>query len=237
MNCSDKMTDFDCNRRTVTAFAVTSPLQRVITTSILLILVATIIPYQFAYLVLCLVQLATSVRALRLAQETVSFRPITFRYIANTFMNNYNFYNYVHSLLILMLWILPINLPVLVVWIHNLAVHWLTPFSSHHNILSIMPYILIVETMSTGHIIPRLQSPWRLVNNIMLFALGLYAAIYGVSYAYVLHHLVNGVCAWLVIVHFAPVLKARGGLEEQQRGAGGGSPPTPPGDGHVKKIP
>lgn len=60
-------------RRTTTAFAVTSPLQRVITTSILLIMVATIIPYQFAYLVLCLVQLATSVRALRLAQETVSY--------------------------------------------------------------------------------------------------------------------------------------------------------------------
>jgi glycosylphosphatidylinositol deacylase len=139
-----------------------------------------------------------------------------------------------------MLWILPINLPVLVVWIHNLAVHWLTPFSSHHNILSIMPYILIVETMSTGHIIPRLQSSWRLVNNIMLFSLGLYAAVYGVSYAYVLHHLVNGVCAWLVVVHFAPVLMARSGLEEQQRGSGGGgggSPPTPPGDGHVKKIP
>jgi hypothetical protein len=69
------LTDFGCTRRTTTAFAVTSPLQRVITTSILLIMVATIIPYQFAYLVLCLVQLATSVRALRLAQETVSFRP------------------------------------------------------------------------------------------------------------------------------------------------------------------
>jgi glycosylphosphatidylinositol deacylase len=72
------MTDFDCTRRTTTAFAVTSPLQRVITTSILLIMVATIIPYQFAYLVLCLVQLATSVRALRLAQETVSFSTILF---------------------------------------------------------------------------------------------------------------------------------------------------------------
>ena len=207
-------------------------------------MVATIIPYQFAYLVLCLVQLATSVRALRLAQETVSSDPITFHSWAHdksdTFLqrsgNNYNFYNYVHSLLILMLWILPINLPVLVVWVHNLAVHWLTPFSSHHNILSIMPYILIVETMSTGHIIPRLQSPWRLVNNIMLFALGLYAAVYGVSYAYVLHHLVNGVCAWLVIVHFAPLLMKRGGFEGQQRGVGG-NPPTPPGDGHVKKIP
>lgn len=133
----------DEGRRTSTSFAVTSPIQRIITTSILLLMVATIIPYQFAYMVLCLVQLATCVRALRLARETRSGA-------------NYNFYNYTHSLLVLMLWVLPINLPVLVVWIHNLAVHWLTPFSSHHNILSIMPYILVVETMSAGHMIPRI---------------------------------------------------------------------------------
>lgn len=57
-----------------------------------------------------------------------------------------------------MLWILPINLPVLVVWIHNLAVHWLTPFSSHHNLLSIMPFILFVETLTTGNMIPRISN-------------------------------------------------------------------------------
>lgn len=143
-------------------FAVTSPVRRVVTTSILLLLVATVIPYQFAFMVLCLVQLATCTRALRLAQETVSlFFPL--RNSPTTAIltdiqragSNYNFYNYTHSLLVLMLWILPINLPVLVVWIHNLAVHWLTPFSSHHNILSIMPYVLVIETMSAGHMIPR----------------------------------------------------------------------------------
>lgn len=62
----------DDGRRTATAFAITSPQQRIITTSILLLLVITIIPYQFAYIVLCIVQLATCVRALRLARETVS---------------------------------------------------------------------------------------------------------------------------------------------------------------------
>lgn len=71
---------------------------------------------------------------------------------------NANFYNYVHSILVLMMWILPINVPVLVVWIRNLAVHWLTPFSSHHNISSIMPFILLIETMSTGRMIPRITT-------------------------------------------------------------------------------
>lgn len=130
-------------RHSTSAFAVTTPLQRIITIGILLLLVATVIPYPFAFVVLCIVQLATCIRALRLAWDTRSGA-------------NYNFYNYTHSLLLLMLWVLPINLPTLVVWIRGLAVHWLTPFSSHHNIMSILPYILCVEAMSTGNMIPRI---------------------------------------------------------------------------------
>jgi GPI inositol-deacylase len=101
-----------------------------------------------------------------------------------------------------MIWILPINLPVLVVWVRNLAVHWLTPFASHHNILSIMPFILLVETLSTGRMIPRMQSRGHVFTNILLFSIAAYAAVYGVTYAYVLHHLANILCAWLVTIHF-----------------------------------
>ena len=101
-----------------------------------------------------------------------------------------------------MLWVLPINLPVLVVWIRNLTVHWLTPFSSHHNILSIVPFIILVETLSAGHMVPRVQSRLSLLTNALLFSIGAYAAVYGVTYAYVLHHLANILCAWLVALHF-----------------------------------
>jgi glycosylphosphatidylinositol deacylase len=69
-----------------------------------------------------------------------------------------NFANYVHSLFVLMLWVLPINIPVLVVWVRNLEVHWLTPFASHHNVLSIMPFILLVEMLTGGTMIPRLST-------------------------------------------------------------------------------
>lgn len=61
----------DMLRRTPAAFAVTSTRQRVITTGILLLLVSTVIPYQFAYLVLCIVQIITCTRAWRLTWETV----------------------------------------------------------------------------------------------------------------------------------------------------------------------
>ncbi|KAF2639697.1 GPI inositol-deacylase [Massarina eburnea CBS 473.64] len=179
----------DENKRSPAAFAVASPRRRVVTTCVLLSLVSTVIPYHFAYIVLCIVQIATCVRGCRLAKES--------RLDAN-----YNFYNYAHSILILMVWILPINLPVLVVWIRNLTVHWLTPFSSHHNILSIMPFILLVETLSTGRMVPRVQSRYRVLTNVLLFSIAAYAAMYGVTYAYVLHHLANILCAWLVAIHF-----------------------------------
>ena len=173
----------------------------------LLFLVSTFIPYQFAYLDAVLVQLSTCTRALRLVRETVSSLHVSLSKKARILKvgqrsgAHYNFYNYSHSVLILMLWVLPINIPVLLVWAHNLAVHWLTPFSSHHNVLSIMPYLILVETLTCGKMIPRVTSRARHITSILFFILAVYAAVYGVTYAYALHHIVNLVCAWLVAVH------------------------------------
>ncbi|KAM7217530.1 GPI inositol-deacylase [Rhypophila decipiens] len=181
----------DRRRTTAPGFQPSSPRRRMVITGVLLFLVATFIPYQFAYMVACLVQLATTVRAQRLASDL--------RSAANS-----NFYNYVHTIFILMLWILPINMPILVVWIHNLAVQWLTPFSSHHNVLSIMPFIVLVETLTTGKMVPRLSGRFKNFTSFLLFGISIYAGIYGVSCAYMLHHLVNAVAAWLVVVHSNP---------------------------------
>ena len=169
-------------------FSDASPRKRIITTIILLVLVSTIIPYQFVFMVLCIVQVATCVRALRLAQTTFN-------------ADHMNFYNYTHSILMLLLWILPINVPVLVVWIRNLALQWLTPFSSHHNLLSIIPFVVLVETLSTGKMVPRITTRVRHFTRVLFFALSIYAAVYGVTYAYVLHIIVNIVCAWLSALH------------------------------------
>jgi glycosylphosphatidylinositol deacylase len=200
---STKLRDVD-GRRTPEAFVVPSTRKRVLTSAILLSLVSTVIPYHFAYAVLCIVQLTTCVRGFRLAKES-------------SLDANYNFYNYAHSIFILMLWILPINLPVLVVWVRNLAIRWLTPFSSHHNLLSITPFILLVETLSTGRMVPRVRPGLSLFTNGLLFAIGAYAAVYGVTYAYVLHHLANILCAWLVTIHYdipsLPTTTISGGME------------------------
>ena len=36
-----------------------------------------------------------------------------------------------------------------------------------------------------------------------MFILALYAAIYGVTYAYRLHYIVDWLCAWLVAIHLS----------------------------------
>ncbi|KAH6688077.1 PGAP1-like protein-domain-containing protein [Plectosphaerella plurivora] len=170
------------------AFSPSPPRRRAIVIAILLVLVTTCIPYQFAYLVACLCQLLTTMRALWITNEV--------RTPASR-----NFYNYSHSLLLLMLWVLPINMPTLVVWLRNLLVQWFTPFSSHHNVLSIMPFLLLVENLSTGNMIPRTRGRLGHLTSVLLFGTAVYAAMYGVSYAYMLHHLVNIIAVWLVALH------------------------------------
>ena len=114
----------------------------------------------------------------------------------------WSFFNYTHSLLVLMLWLLPINIPVLIVWVRNLQVAWLTPFSSHHNVLSIAPFILLVETVTSGQMIPQQNCFCKSITSILLLILCNCAIFYGVMYAYLLHYLTNLVAFWLVLIHF-----------------------------------
>jgi hypothetical protein len=178
----------DGEKGIASVFLASTPRRRIINTVVLVFLVATMIPYPFAYVVACIVQLTTCTRALRYAQDSRS-------------ASAHNFFNYTYSLLILMLWVLPINLPTLIVWIHNLAVHWLTPFSSHHNVLSILPFILLVETLSSGVMVPQLRRG-RWATNMLFFVLAVYAALYGMTFAYRLHYIANIIALWLVVLHF-----------------------------------
>lgn len=67
-------TDFQNKRKSMSpAFSTSSPRRRIMTTFMLLFFVATLIPYQFAYMVACIVQIATCVRALKFARESVCF--------------------------------------------------------------------------------------------------------------------------------------------------------------------
>lgn len=49
------------------------------------------------------------------------------------------------TLLMIMIWILPINVPIIVVLIHDFTINWKMSFSSHHNVLSILPIFTVVN--------------------------------------------------------------------------------------------
>ncbi|KAJ5576051.1 hypothetical protein N7535_002977 [Penicillium sp. DV-2018c] len=209
------------DRSNLPIFHTPTPRRRIVHTAILLVLVSTVIPYQFAYMVACIVQLATCVRAQWHAKDTRS-------------TSHMNFGNYAHSILLLMLWILPINVLVLLVWAHNLVVHWFMPFSSHHNVLSIMPFLILVETMTSGAMIPRITTRFRHVTSIIFLVIAVYSAIYGVSYAYLLHHLANLLAAWFVGIYlfgnnFSP--------RRLWRIIDGEESPSESGSSHIKKKP
>lgn len=181
-------TQNDRKRVVSVGFTPSSSKRRLVTTGILLFLISTVVPYQFAYVVACFIQLGTNVRALWSVRNVPS--------PSNTY-----FSNYAHSVFLLMFWVLPINLPTLVVWIRNLSINWFTPFSTHHNLLSVLPFVILVETLTTGRMVPRVAGRLRHCTSLLLFSTAVYTAIYGVSYAYTIHNLVNLVAGWLVVVH------------------------------------
>lgn len=117
--------------------------------SVLVLLVLFFAPYQFAFIVTFLVHFFTTVKSLIHAQDTTaSSTPAAGKH-------RWDRYHYHFSLLLVMLCLLPINALILVVWVRNLAVGWLAPFSSDHNVLSVMGFLLNVEALHSGKMLHR----------------------------------------------------------------------------------
>lgn len=162
--------------------------KRLITAVILLAFVSFAIPYQFAYIVACTVQLSTCTRLLRSFDSSKSLKA----------------YNLNFSLLVLMICVLPINIPILAVWIRNMSVQWFTPFSSHHNVLSIAPIILLVESLTNGQMFPPISSYFESVLGLVFLAMATIICLYGVMYTYMLHQILNVLAGCIFMYqHFA----------------------------------
>jgi hypothetical protein len=77
----------------------------------------------------------------------------------------------------------------------------------------------------------------KLVTSVLFCALAGYAAIYGVTYAYLLHHIVNLAAFWLVCLHFfgggfsLRALHQTVGTPDIEKDESMGP------DGHLKKLP
>lgn len=158
---------------------------------LVILLIPIYLPYQFVFIVCCIVQAFKVLRILINQYHT---------------KENYdNILNYNVSFLILMLWILPINVPILIVFVHNLAVNWKTPFSSHHNMLSIIPIIFLIEKHTRMEVLPKFgNSSSNMVIKMIIwycYYCIFYCVIYGVRHTYWIHHLFN-ILSFLILFLF-----------------------------------
>lgn len=71
----------------------------------------------------------------------------------------------------------------------------------------------------------------------IFFFLAVYAAIYGVTYAYLLHHIVNLVVAWLVGIHLSSSGFSLQSLNRALEGTNFGDDGSTGIPGHIKKLP
>jgi GPI inositol-deacylase len=73
-------------------------------------------------------------------------------------------FNYASAVLVLMLTVLPMNASILLVWVRNMMAGWWAPFSSDHNVLNVLGFVVWYETFRTGTgSLMDLGTSWRYV--------------------------------------------------------------------------
>ncbi|GMG55497.1 unnamed protein product [Ambrosiozyma monospora] len=162
------------------------------------------LPYQFAYTVCCIVQAVVVIRSFALSSHNLRdsiAKPSHYQHSTGYQVALDNYKNFNLSLLLLLLWILPVNVPVLIVWLHNFCLKWATPFSSHHNLLAILPILIVVQGNVNGLMISKPGSKLTIFcTKFMLIYFALYSLIYGTRHMFWLHHLLDLTCAWFTIL-------------------------------------
>lgn len=152
---------------------------------LLMVLVSFYLPYQFAYVISLTVQVVTVVKLManRNARTALNFNM---------------------GVMMVMLWVLPISIPVLIVFVHNFNINWATPFSSHHNLLAIAPIFALVLLQSQyKEWIPLPKKGdgkdlyFKTIVAMLMYTI-FYCMVYGVRHTYWLHHLFNFTCGLML---------------------------------------
>lgn len=113
-----------------------------------------------------------------------------------------NLSNFCHSLGLIFIWVAVINGPFLAVWFHNFSLQWTIVFATFHNIPAIFPQLGIVLLMMKGKMIPRQVGRARTFTTYLLKFIVLYAFLFGMVNAYMMHHLVLFLCLWFLVLHY-----------------------------------
>lgn len=151
---------------------------------VLLIAVSFYYPYQLGYLTACVIQ---ALQVIRVAART---------------KHDGNELNYHLAFLMIMLWVLPINIPVLVQYVHDFNVNWKMPFSSHHNCLSILPILLLTRRYSENTAVPLFKGGAFKATAAIAAYIIFYSLVYGIRHTFWIHHLFNFLCCCILTVHY-----------------------------------
>ncbi|CAN6635993.1 GPI inositol-deacylase [Trichomonascus vanleenenianus] len=170
---------------------------------IAIVTVAVFVPYQFGVVVATLVELVTTVRAFCALSRARSSRG----YEDDSQMEEYerckSFASFNMTVLVVLMWLLPINVLVLVVWLRNLVDKWFWTISlgwTQHNFVSVAPIIVLVQKLASGEMMPRMAlSSAVAFTRLMLGYIAFYTLIFGIQRAYWLHHLFNFFFAWILV--------------------------------------
>ncbi|KAF9547374.1 GPI inositol deacylase [Mortierella hygrophila] len=165
--------------------------RRVITTIVLFIMVATFVPYQFAFVVAVLVHIVSCVRSLFVAQASS----------ASKAQAAWDRHHFLMSIFVMFFLLLPCTLPVLMVWIRNLSVQWYEPFSSDHRLDYIAPFIFFVEAVTDGAMVPRTpEKGYAAVTMGLLNYMIVFLIMYGVRYSWQIYFMSRIWIAWILVL-------------------------------------
>ncbi|KAL6951320.1 hypothetical protein ACO0OE_000555 [Hanseniaspora uvarum] len=104
------------------------------------------------------------------------------------------------SILLLMLLIVPISVPIVVVFFHNFAVNWKTAFRSHHNFLAVLPIMGLEFSLQSNLMISREKSIFSRVASVTLCYLIFFSFFFGVRNTYFIYHIFNLLSCSLIMM-------------------------------------
>ncbi|KAL1915161.1 uncharacterized protein VTP21DRAFT_7642 [Calcarisporiella thermophila] len=199
------------NRRQLQETHLSRLRRRLVTTVVLFVLIATLIPHQFAFIVAVLVELVTCVRAGVLSH--IASDPLDR-------LKHRDRFHYLEGVLILLVTLLPFNLPVLMVWIRNLSVKWFVPFSSDHNIAAVAPFLVHAEVMVStaslgrgqGGLFEKMDYKLQWTMDFFWAVMVWCGLMYGVRYTWCLSWVGATAVLWMCFLHLRSswVVKAIG---------------------------
>lgn len=166
------------------------------------ILVATFVPFQVAFMVVFMAQLAAcSVQpippaSVRPSSPVTSSSPTPETWRRQETNQSANFH-----ILLLLTWLLPFAAPILVVWIRTLQTAGYTvPFDGDHNILAILPWLLLGEAVASGRTFHREHTRWkRLVSYVLCGGISVTALLLGARFPYLVFEVATIFAGWLVL--------------------------------------